>query len=121
MKHEGTLRTTILPTTTIGGTFLCVSLDAMVHKVLNTLEVHQEDPGPGKTLGPVHINVERIPMVSTKCNALIAVLQHMHHINALIMGSRQFRCDGLHRIAPSYLLLCRFEVIPLQYPLNVLD
>ena len=121
MKHEGTLRTTILPTTTIGGTFLCVSLDAMVHKVLNTLEGDQEDPGPGKTLEPVHVNVERIPMVTTKCNALIAVLQHMHHINALIMGSRQCRCDGLHRIAPSYLLLCRFEVIPLQYPLNVLD
>ena len=45
VKAKGTLCTPIMPTTTVGCTFLCVGLNAMVHKVLNLVEVHEEESG----------------------------------------------------------------------------
>ena len=69
----------------------------------------------------MRINVECKPMVTTKHNMVITVLQHMYNIGAVIMRGYRFHRDGVHCITPWYLLLSGLEVVQLQHPPNVVD
>ena len=69
----------------------------------------------------MHVNVEQISMMTTKCNIMITVMQYIYNIGALIISSCEFRRDGLHCIGPLNVVLHGLEVVQLQHSPNIFD